>query len=66
MKSLLRFIRTNKRTLAGMVLGTILAYFYWKYFGIRWGTYPLSSECWVNCVYGSLFGGFIACLTGKT
>ncbi|MEA4918438.1 UDP-3-O-acyl-N-acetylglucosamine deacetylase [Proteiniphilum sp.] len=27
--------------------------------------YPLSSECWVNCVYGGLFGGLLGALFPK-
>ena len=59
MRYLLLLIRLNKGTLIGMITGLIIAYLYWKEFGIYWGTYPLSSECWVNCTYGCLFGGLL-------
>jgi hypothetical protein len=59
------FLRINYEILAGMILGCIAGYFYWEWFGIMWGNYSLSSECWVNCLYGSLFGGFIASLFSK-
>lgn len=60
------FLRNNKYTVLGMVIGTVAAYFYWNNIGIFWGTYPLSSECWVNCIYGALFGALIGCLFSET
>ena len=42
-----------------MGIGALIAYFYWFYIGIYWGTYPLSSEWWVNCIYGGLYGGLL-------
>lgn len=62
---LLLFIHKNKIVILSMVTGTLIAYFYWFYFGIYWGTYPLSSECWVNCVYGGLLGGLLGALFPK-
>ncbi|WP_321480695.1 hypothetical protein [uncultured Bacteroides sp.] len=55
------FLRENVIVLFGMFLGVLAGYFYWLRFGIYWGSYPLSSECWTNCVYGCLVGGFISC-----
>lgn len=62
MKPIMQFILQNKITLLGMLAGLIIAYFYWLNYGIYWGTYPLSSECWINCVYGILVGGFLSSL----
>lgn len=59
---IIAFVTINKAPLIGMLIGTIAAYFYWLEIGIYYGSYPMSSECWVNCVYGGLFGGFIGCL----
>ena len=53
------FIYNNKWIIFCMLIGTILAYFFWLEFGVYWGTYPLSSECWVNCLYGCLMGGMV-------
>ena len=49
----------------GMALGLIAGYFYWQYYGIYDGTFGFSSEWWVNCVYGLLFGGLIGSLIRK-
>ncbi|WP_352421682.1 hypothetical protein [Proteiniphilum sp.] len=55
------FIRKNRRILLSMIVGALIASVYWFYFGIYWGTYPLSCEWWVNCVYGTLYGGLLGC-----
>jgi hypothetical protein len=49
----------------GVISGAIIAYCYWLHFGIYWGTYPLSSECWVNCIYGCLIGGLAGCIISE-
>ena len=59
------FMCNNKWVILCMILGNVLAYFLWSNFGIYWGTYPLSSECWVNCLYGCLGGGLVGCLLSK-
>ena len=59
MKLLLLFIFRNKATLTSVVIGLIVAYFYWPNYATYWGTYPFSSECWANCIYGILIGGFL-------
>ncbi|MBB4037541.1 ABC-type polysaccharide transport system permease subunit [Dysgonomonas hofstadii] len=65
MKQVISFISNNKSILAGMLLGLVFGYLYWYYFSCYWGTYPLSAECWVNCGYGTLLGGFIVSLIQK-
>lgn len=59
MRRLLYFFRLNYMTLLGMFIGLGLGFMYWWKFGMLWGVLPLSSECWVNCIYGLLFGGLI-------
>lgn len=54
------FVKNNKVVLLSVLAGVVVACFYWLNYGIYWGTYPLSSECWVNCIYGGLIGGFIS------
>ncbi|MDH6309597.1 hypothetical protein M2451_001963 [Dysgonomonas sp. PFB1-18] len=65
MKHILSFISNNKAILTGMLLGLIAGYVYWYYFSCYWGTYPMSAECWVNCCYGTISGGFLASLIKK-
>jgi len=62
MKSFITFLKTNAGVLVGITLGIIAGYLYWYHFGCQWGTYPLSAECWINCTYGGIFGGYLACL----
>lgn len=61
----LYFIYLNCKVFLGVVLGLLLGYIYWHNFGLVWGTLPLSSEWWVNCVYGGLFGGLIGSFFSK-
>ncbi|MBD8389023.1 hypothetical protein [Dysgonomonas sp. BGC7] len=65
MKQILSFISNNKAVLTGMLAGLIIGYIHWFYFACYWGTYPLSAECWVNCSYGVIIGGFVASLIHK-
>ncbi|MFT3993518.1 MAG: hypothetical protein QM660_04375 [Dysgonomonas sp.] len=57
-----QFISLNSKILLAMLIGCILGYIYWYYLGCYWGTYPLSSECWVDCSIGALFSGFVVSL----
>jgi len=62
MKKVFTLISNNRITLIGIICGLVIGYLYWHYFACYWGTYPLSAECWVNCAYGALAGGFFTCL----
>ncbi|MDL2299605.1 DUF6132 family protein [Bacteroides sp. OttesenSCG-928-E20] len=44
----------NKLVLVTFAAGAILGLVYWFHFGCYWGTYPLSSEWWVNGIYGGI------------
>ncbi|NDW17572.1 hypothetical protein D0T53_01410 [Dysgonomonas sp. 216] len=59
------FLNLNKYVLLGLVVGVVLGFLHWYFFGCYWGVYPMSSECWFNCTAGSLFGGFIFSLFDK-
>lgn len=65
MRDILTFIVNNKVVLIGLLVGLAAGFIHWYYFACYWGTYPLSSECWVNCCYGTILGGFIATLIKK-
>ena len=62
MKTVLLVLRQNRKVFAGMIIGSILGYLYWYYFACYWGTYPMSSECWTNCLFGATIGGFMMSL----
>ncbi len=59
------FFTQNRHVLLGLFSGLVLGYAYWSCFGIYWGTYPLSSEWWVNCAFGGLFGGLVGTFIGR-
>lgn len=44
------FLKQNRKVLLGMLVAVALGYIHWYYWGCYWGTYPMSSECWVNCI----------------
>ncbi len=54
--------RNNLLTVAGIISGLIIGYVYWYDIACYNGQYPLSGECWVNCVFGGITGGFISTL----
>lgn len=62
MKILSRFVTNNWFVLLGMIVGFMIGYIHWFYFGCYWGTYPMSSNIWVNLLSGMIFGGFVASL----
>lgn len=55
-------LKRNLFILAFILSGIVVGYIYWVNWGIYYGTLPLSSECWVNCTYGGIFGGLVASL----
>lgn len=57
MKLFLSFFKKNLFVVIFIFSGIITGYIYWINWGIYYGTLPLSSECWVNCTYGGIFGG---------
>lgn len=57
-----RFAQINLKPLSGLIIGVFSGYIHWYFWGCYWGTYPMSSECWVNMSYGALFGGYLATL----
>ncbi|MDU1890973.1 MAG: hypothetical protein E6767_09810 [Dysgonomonas sp.] len=65
MKKLCIFIFLNRKILIAMLIGGILGYFHWFFWGCYWGTYPMSAVWWVNCCYGGLFFGLFASLKGS-
>lgn len=53
------FVYSNRTALKVFLAGSVIGYIYWYYFGCYWGTYPLSSEWWVNCIYGGIVANII-------
>ncbi|MCE5206396.1 MAG: hypothetical protein LLF80_09880 [Porphyromonadaceae bacterium] len=62
MKQFISFIKRNLFVLIFVFSGIIIGYIYWFNWGMYYGTLPLSSECWVNCTYGGIFGGLAGSL----
>jgi hypothetical protein len=54
-----RWILYNKAYFAGMVLGGLSGYFYWKYVGCLTGTCAITSKPFNSVVYFALLGALL-------
>ncbi|MCE2683138.1 MAG: DUF6132 family protein [Flavobacteriia bacterium] len=54
-----RFIRNNRLTLIGIVLGLIGGYLYYDFVGCASGTCPITSKPLNSTLYGALLGGLL-------
>lgn len=59
MRTIRTFIHFNKTSLVAFLIGALVGYVYWYYLGCYWGTMPLSSEWWVNAIYGGLVANIL-------
>ncbi len=48
------------KIIAGVVIGGVLGFGYYKLVGCATGTCPLTSNPWISTLFGMLVGGFIA------
>jgi phage shock protein E len=53
------FIRNNRLTLIGIVLGLIVGYLYYHFVGCASGTCPITSKPLNSTLYGALLGGLL-------
>lgn len=51
------FIKKNILTIAGVLVGALAGYLYWKYVGCYSGTCAITSKPVNSAVYGSVMGG---------
>jgi hypothetical protein len=61
-----RFIRNNRLTLIGIVLGLIGGYLYYDFVGCASGTCPITSKPLNSTLYGALLGGLLFNAIQKT
>lgn len=52
--------KKTKRILAGIILGMIAGFLYWKFIGCTSGTCPLTSKWHMSTLFGGIFGYLIA------
>lgn len=60
-----KFIQKYKLGIAGMVLGAIAGYLYWKYIGCLTGTCAITSNPVRSTAYFGIMGGLIFSLIPK-
>ncbi len=54
-----RFIRNNRLTLIGILLGLVGGYLYYHFVGCASGTCPITSKPLNSTLYGALLGGLL-------
>lgn len=60
MKKIRQFIQAYRTSAILFAAGFGLGYAYWYCLGCYWGSYPMSAEWWVNCIYGGIFANILA------
>ena len=55
----MQLIKKNFLTLAGILLGAIAGYFYWRLDGCTTGTCAITSSPVMSSLYGALMGGLV-------
>lgn len=60
------FLKTYRLTLAGLVLGAICGFLYWKWVGCAGGTCAITSRPLNSTLYGAVMGSLFFNLFKKT
>ena len=55
----MKFIRKNILPIAGIFVGAIAGFLYWKYVGCLSGTCAITSKPFNSSAYGALMGGLL-------
>lgn len=53
------FLKNNLWVLAGVALGALGGFLYWKHIGCVSGTCPITSKPFNSSAYGALMGGLL-------
>jgi len=59
------FIKKHLITLAGILIGAMAGYLYWRQIGCLSGTCPITSNPVMSSLYGALMGGLLFSLFKK-
>jgi hypothetical protein len=54
---IMSILRKHRFTIAGVILGAIAGFAYWKFIGCSSGTCPITSKPFNSTLYGSIMGG---------
>lgn len=55
----MNFLQKNSRTIAGIILGAVGGFLYWKFIGCSTGSCAITSSPYNSTLYGSVMGGLI-------
>lgn len=53
------FLRNNRMTITGTLVGAIVAYLYYHFVGCANGTCVITSNPWISTSYGAMMGGLL-------
>lgn len=59
MNKIKTFLGKNSLTIAGIVVGAVAGYFYWKFVGCNSGSCAITSNPTNSTIYGSIMGGLL-------
>jgi hypothetical protein len=62
---MMQWVMNNKLLLAGIVLGAVGGFLYWKLVGCNTGTCAITSKWHNSTAYGALMGGLILSIFKK-
>lgn len=57
-----KWFSNNKLSVAGIIIGTIAGFMYWKFVGCNFGSCLITSKPINSSIYGALIGGLLASL----
>ena len=61
----MNFVKTNILVIAGIIVGSIAGYLYWKFIGCNSGTCLITSKPLNSTIYGAVMGGLILSMAKK-
>jgi len=59
MNKIKTFLGKNSLTIAGIVVGAVAGYFYWKFIGCTTGSCAITSNPFNSTLYGAVMGGLL-------
>lgn len=55
----MEILKKNRLTIAGMLLGALGGYLYWRFVGCTGGTCPITSSPTYSTLWGTVMGGLL-------
>lgn len=62
---MIAWLKNNVLTIIGILLGTMVGYFYWKFVGCNSGSCAITSKPFNSTAYGAVMGGLLLSMIQK-